>query len=122
MCFELLFQPSCTLHHISLHSCTLSCNHEASDYQARPDLSCVDQDPATYVKLTYRYYRPPTKLREDNVFSYVCLPEVPRDLKHEALELTVQPPSDMGPHSTGPQPQLWPTLLVTSCGHHLRPV
>ena len=84
----------------------------------------------------FHYYRPPTRLREGNVFSRVCHSVhrggggSPCDITHGALDLTVQPtglglsplqtwdppspPPDMGP------PRPWPPL-VTSGDHHWRP-
>ena len=46
------------------------------------------------------YYRPPTKLRQSNVFSRVCLFTEGGRGSHNAMDFTVQSPAPhMGPHS-----------------------
>ena len=72
----------------------------------------------------YNIYRPPTKLREGNVFSRVC-PSVSHSvggegrgphvtITHDILDLTIQgPPPGTRPHYTGT------SLLVTSGGQGL---
>ena len=69
---------------------------------------------------SFIFYHPPTKLRGVNVFTDVCLSFCSGGshvtITHDALDLTVHPPTDMGPHSTGTSP------AVTSGGHHWRPV
>ena len=67
-------------------------------------------------------FRPPTKLREDNVFTRVCLSINSRGeshvtIIHDSLDLTVQlPPPHIGPHWTGtPVSDIWwPSLGACS--------
>ena len=91
------------------------------------------------------YYHPPTKLLEGNVFSHVCLsfcshrgPHV--TITHDALDLSVQSPLGLPPSpGHGDPPKFQPPkpappnmghgdpltpapLIVTSGGHHWRPV
>ena len=66
--------------------------------------------------MTYTCYSPPTKLQEGNVFAGVCLSVHEGGhvtITHDALDLTYSPPR----HGTP-----CPPLLVTSGGHHRRPI
>ena len=87
---------------------------------------------------TINIYRPPKELSEGNVFSHVCLSvclshkESHVAITHDALDLTVQPSPALAPallfQTWDPQPRPHPSyigphpLLVTSGGHHWRPV